>query len=81
MIANIRIRDDLYGKLKESAKNNCRTITGELEMLLIKTYVSNSETSASSAETKEQLSRLESDEGEDLRFNKKFNEEAKSKWM
>ena len=40
MIVNIRIRDDLYNKLKQHAKNNCRTITGELEMMLIRAYSS-----------------------------------------
>ena len=86
MIANIRIRDDLYSKLKESAKNNCRTITGELEMLLIKTYASNSEASAeaSSTEVKEQPQKqtprknviVGAEFDEDLNFNK----EGKLTW-
>ena len=34
MQVNIRIRDDLYKKLREEAKNWHRTITAQLEIIL-----------------------------------------------
>lgn len=34
MQVNIRIEDTLYKKLRESAKNNRRTITAELDLIL-----------------------------------------------
>lgn len=35
MQVNIRIRDDLYNELRETAKKNHRTITAELEVILL----------------------------------------------
>lgn len=34
MQVNIRIADDIYKKLRERAKNNRRTITAELDLIL-----------------------------------------------
>ena len=48
MQVNIRIRDDLYKKLREEAKNWHRTITAQLEIILSEALEKSIETTETS---------------------------------
>ena len=48
MQVNIRIRDDLYKKLREEAKNWHRTITAQLEIILLEALEKSIETTETS---------------------------------
>ncbi len=66
MQVNIRIRDDLYKKLREEAKNWHRTITAQLEIILSEALEKSIETTETSLTSiKKRRSDISSNKGED----------------
>lgn len=65
MQVNIRIRDDLYEKLREEAKNWHRTITAQLEIILSKALEKSIDTTETSLTSiKKRHSDISSNKGE-----------------